>query len=100
MYFQHYTGNRMSPLQSALNGHTVAQSQRLSTLTKHDGVQFASQVRRRLFEQHQLRQGKCNILNGAIKLLWKSNVIYLHDKPIHILIHVQWQSRTKMILDK
>jgi len=40
----------MSPLQTALNGHKVAQSQRLSMLTKHDGVQFASQVRRRLFD--------------------------------------------------
>jgi hypothetical protein len=49
-YFQHNTGNRMSPLQTALYGHTVAQSQRLSTLTKHDRVQFTSQVRRRLFD--------------------------------------------------
>jgi hypothetical protein len=50
-YFQHITGNQMSPLQTALNGHMVARSKRLSTLTKHDGVQFASQVRRRLFDK-------------------------------------------------
>jgi hypothetical protein len=40
----------MSPLQTALNGHTVARSQNLSKLTTHDGVHIVSQVRRMLYD--------------------------------------------------